>query len=121
MTEPVAGGGPVRLAVVGTGAIAQVAHIPVLSKMRGAQLVALCDNDAAKARALADRFEVPDVFTDLEELLDSDEVDGVVIATPHHLLEPHALSALRAGVDVLCERPLALTARGVERVIAASQ
>src|SRR5919107_4948375 len=111
----------VRIAVVGTGAIAQLTHIPVISKLRGASLVALCDNDAANARALADRFEVPDVFTDLEELLDSDELDGVVIATPNHLHEPHALSALKAGVDVLCERPLALSARGVERVLAAAQ
>ena len=77
--------GPVRLAVVGAGAIAQLAHLPVLSKIRGAQLVALCDNDAEKARALADRFGIPDVFTDLEELLESDQLDGVVIATPNHL------------------------------------
>jgi len=110
-----------RLAVVGAGGIAQVAHIPVLAKTRGTRLVALCDNDAAKARALADRFDVPDVYTDLEELLDSDTVDAVVIATPNHLHEPHALSALRAGVHVLCERPLALTARGAERVLGAAQ
>ena len=44
----------VRIAVVGAGAIAQLTHIPVLSKLRGASLVALCDNDGAKARALAD-------------------------------------------------------------------
>jgi predicted dehydrogenase len=112
--------GPVRLAVVGAGAIAQLAHIPVLAKMRGAQLVALCDNDGAKARALADRFEVPDVFTDLEELLESDQLDGVVIATPNHLHEPHTLAALRAGVSVLCERPLSLTTRGLERTLAAA-
>jgi predicted dehydrogenase len=110
-----------RLAVVGTGAIAQIAHIPVLAKTRGARLVALCDNDGAKARALADRFDVPDVFTDLEELLDSDQLDAVVIATPNHLHEPHVLSALRAGVHVLCERPLALTAKGVDRVLAAAE
>ena len=110
-----------RLAVVGAGAIAQVAHIPVLAKMRGARLVALCDNDAAKARALADRFDVPDVYTDLEELLDSDTLDAIVLATPNHLHEPHALSALRAGLHVLCERPLAMTARGVERVLGAAQ
>ena len=110
----------VRIAVVGTGAIAQLTHIPVLSKLRGASLVALCDNDAAKARALADRFEVPDVFTDFEELLDSDELDAVVIATPNHLHEPHVLSALRAKLHVLCERPLSLSARGVERCIAAA-
>ncbi len=110
----------VRIAVVGTGAIAQLTHIPVLSKLRGASLVALCDNDAAKARALADRFGVPDVFTDFEELLDSDELDAVVITTPNHLHEPHVLSALRANLHVLCERPLSLTARGVERCIAAA-
>ncbi len=111
----------VRIAVVGTGAIAQLTHIPVLSKLRGASLVALCDNDAAKARALADRFGVPDVFTDFEELLDSDELDAVVISTPNHLHEPHVLSALRAKLHVLCERPLSLTVRGIERCIAAAQ
>ncbi|WP_396223375.1 Gfo/Idh/MocA family protein [Gemmatimonas sp.] len=111
----------VRIAVVGTGAIAQLTHIPVLSKLRGAQLVALCDNDAAKARALADRFGVPDVFTDFEELLDSDALDAVVIATPNHLHEPHVLSALRKKLHVLCERPLALSSRGIERCLAAAQ
>ena len=111
----------VRIAVVGTGAIAQMTHIPVLSKLRGAKLVALCDNDAAKARALADRFDVPDVFTDFEELLESDALDAVVIATPNHLHEPHVLSALRAKLHVLCERPLSLTTRGVERCLSAAQ
>jgi predicted dehydrogenase len=92
----------------------------VLSKMRGAQLVALCDNDGPKARALADRFGIPDVFTDIEDLLEFDELDAVVITTPNHLHEPHVLSAVAAKVDVLCERPLALTSRGVERILAAA-
>ena len=111
----------VRLAVIGAGAIAQTAHIPVLAKMRGAEIVALCDNDGAKARALASRFGVRDVFTDIEELLDYDELDAVVVATPNHLHEPHVLSALARGIDVLCERPLALTARGAERILGAAQ
>jgi predicted dehydrogenase len=110
----------VRLGVVGAGAIAQLAHIPVLSKMRGAELVAVCDNDRPKARALAERFGVPDVFTDIEDLLEIDELDAVVIATPNHLHEPHALSALAAKRHVLCERPLALSSRGVERILTAA-
>ena len=97
---------PVRVAVVGAGAIAQLAHLPVLSKMRGVQLVVLCDNDRAKARALADRFAIPDVFTDIDDLLDYDQVDLAVVATPNHLHEPHVLQLLAAGTDVLCERPL---------------
>lgn len=112
---------PVRVAVVGAGAIAQLAHLPVLSKARGAVLVALCDNDGPKARALAERFGVRDVFTDIDDLFDFDQVDAVVIATPNHLHEPHVLAAIRAGVDVLCERPLSLTSSGVERIVAAAQ
>ena len=110
----------VRIGVVGVGAIAQIAHLPVLAKMRGAQLVALCDNDGPKARALADRFEVPDVFTDIEDLLELEDLDAVVVCTPNHLHEPHVLSALAAKVHVLCERPLALSSRGVERILSAA-
>jgi predicted dehydrogenase len=111
---------PLRVGVVGAGAIAQLTHLPVLSKMRGVRLIALCDNDRPKARALADRFDIPDAYTDIEDLLESDGLEAVVIATPNHLHEPHVLSAIAAGVDVLCERPIALTARGVERIITAS-
>ncbi|HET9684766.1 MAG TPA: Gfo/Idh/MocA family oxidoreductase [Gemmatimonadaceae bacterium] len=111
---------PVRIGVVGAGAIAQLTHLPVLSKMRGVKLVAVCDNDRAKARALADRFGIEDAYNDIEDLLESDELAAVVIATPNHLHEPHVLSAIAGGVDVLCERPLALTARGVERIIASA-
>ena len=114
-------GDTVRLAIAGCGAIAQLAHLPALAKMRGVQVVALCDNDLAKARALAERFDVPDSYSDLEELLDAETPDAVIVATPNHLHEPHVLSVLRAKVDVLCERPLSFTARGVERVLAAAQ
>lgn len=111
---------PVRIGVVGAGAIAQLTHLPLLSKMRGAKLVAVCDNDRAKARALADRFGIDDTYNDIEDLLESGELQAVVVATPNHLHEPHVLSALAAGLDVLCERPLAMSSRGVERIINAA-
>ncbi len=110
----------IRIGVVGAGAIAQLAHLPVLAKMRGAQLAALCDNDRPKARALADRFGIPDVVTDIQDLLELEGLDAVVVATPNHLHEPHVLSALASGRHVLCERPLSLSSRGVERILAAA-
>ncbi len=106
-----------RVGLVGAGAIAQLAHLPLLSKMRGAQLVAICDNDGPKAGALAQRLGVPDIFTDIDELLDSEGLDAVVIATPNHLHEPHVLRALKQKVHVLCERPLSLTKGGVKRIL----
>lgn len=117
----VEGPGPLRIALAGCGAIAQLAHLPALARTRDVRVTALCDLDPARTRALADRFGVPDTFTDVEELLDARVCDAVIVATPNHLHEPHVLSALRAGVHVLCERPLALAARGVERVLAAAE
>src|SRR3954469_21872226 len=110
----------VLIGVVGAGAISQTAHLPVLAKMRGVQLVAVCDNDRPKTRALADRFDVPDVFTDIEDLLELDELDAVVVATPNHLHEPHVLATLASKRHVLCERPLSLSSRGIERILTAA-
>jgi predicted dehydrogenase len=110
----------IRIAVVGTGAIAQMAHLPVLGKMRGVNIVALCDNDRAKARALADRFEIPDVYVDLEDLFSANAPDAVIMSTPSHMHQPYVLEAITAGVDVLCERPLALSSRGVGDILEAT-
>jgi predicted dehydrogenase len=111
----------IRIAVVGTGAIAQMAHLPVLRKMRGVDLVALCDTDRAKARALADRLEIPDVYVDLEDLFEAGNLDAIIISTPSHLHQPYTLEAIAAGVDVLCERPIALSARGVKMILEAAE
>lgn len=112
---------PVRLAVIGAGGVAQVAHLPVLRKIAGVEITAICDNDLSKAQALAARFEVRDTYDDIEEVLRYAKPDAVVICTPNHLHEIHVAAALSAGVHVLCERPLALSLEGVERVLAAGE
>lgn len=110
----------VRIGLIGVGAVPQTAYLPVLTKMRGARLMALCDNDGPKTTAIAQRFGVPHVFTDIDDLLELEHLDAVIISTPNHLHEPHVLAALRAKVHVLCGRPLALSVRGVERILAAA-
>lgn len=112
---------PVRVAVVGAGAIAQVAHLPVLRRLPGVTVTAICDADVGKAQALAGRFEVPEYYDDIEEVLRHADVDVLAICTPNHLHEIHVRAALSAGKHVLCERPLALTLEGVEGVLAASE
>lgn len=112
---------PLRIGVVGAGAIAQVAHLPAIAGVRGTELAGICDIDVPKGRALAGRFEVPEVYDDIEDLLQYARPDAVVICTPNHLHEVHVITALSAGVDVLCERPLALSVEGVERIRAARE
>src|SRR2546426_11380036 len=87
--------------------------------MAGVEVVAICDNDIAKARALAGRFEVRDSYDDIEDVLRYASVDAVVICTPNHLHEIHAMAALAAGAHVLCEPPPAPTAPGVARPLPA--
>jgi predicted dehydrogenase len=111
----------VRIGIVGAGAIAQIAHLPVLRKMRGVDIVGICDADGPKARALAQRMGVPSAYTDIEELLEFGRLDAAVICTPNHLHEVHALAALAAGAHVVVERPIALTSAGVSRVLKAAE
>ncbi len=107
---------PVRVGVLGTGAVSQIVHMPILADRPDVEVVAVSDADQPKARAIAGRFGVERVVTD-DELLDGDLVDGVVISTPNHLHEEQAMAALKAGKHVLVERPLAFTEKGVDRLL----
>lgn len=109
---------PARLAVLGAGAIAQVMHLPILSRMRGVQLAAVYDTDRATARTVADRFGVETVPASAGEILADPSIQGVVVCTPSHVHEEHVREALRAGKFVLCEKPLALTSEGVSNLLA---
>jgi predicted dehydrogenase len=111
---------PVRVGLLGTGAIAQVVHLPILSQLKTATLQGVCDLDHAKARAIARRFGLPQLFQHDEDVFRAD-VDAVIICTPSHLHEAQAIAALEAGKHVLVEKPLALTAAGAERVLQAAQ
>jgi predicted dehydrogenase len=112
---------PVRVGVLGSGAVAQVAHLVTLSRLEGAEVVGICDIDVPKAQALAGRFGIPNVYDDVEDLLRYGEPDAVVVCTPNHLHEVHVTTVLSAGAHVLCERPLALSVSGVKRLIAARE
>jgi len=114
------GSEPVRVAVVGAGAIAQVMHVPILTEHPGAEVCALADTDDHKARTVARRFGVPEVL-DSAGVLDREDVDAVVLCTPNHLHEEQAVAALGAGKHVFLERPAALTSAGARRVLDAAR
>ncbi len=109
------------LGLLGTGAIAQVVHLPTLATFRGARVVAVCDRDYDKAAALASRFGIPEVARADERIFQNPDLDGVLICTPSHLHEAQAIAALQAGKHVLVEKPLALTPEGARRVLAVAE
>lgn len=112
---------PLKVGIIGGGAIVQVAHLPVLRKLKTVEVRAICDTDLPKARAIADRFGVTDAFDDIEELLSFEELDALVICTPNHLHESHLLAALSADLHVLVEKPLALNAASAQKIVRAAE
>jgi predicted dehydrogenase len=112
---------PVRIGLVGAGAVAQVSHLPALARIPDAQVTALCDLDLPKARRVASRYNIARVTDSFEELAGLDDVDAVDICLPNHLHAPAGLAALEAGKHVLCERPFTRTSEEAERLVAAAR
>jgi predicted dehydrogenase/nucleoside-diphosphate-sugar epimerase len=107
---------PLRVALIGCGAISQALHLPVLAGHEGVRLAALVDPAVDRAQRLAKGYGVPLVVTDAGQL-DSGSIDAAIIATPpaHHA--PCAIDLMRRGIHVLVEKPMALTASDAEQMV----
>jgi predicted dehydrogenase len=108
----------VRLAVVGCGAVAQIHHLPAIAASDRVEAAVLVDADEKRARALAARFGVPEVATDFRDL--PGRVEAAVVALPNSLHAPVSIELLRRGVHVLVEKPMAMTVRECDEMIAAA-
>ncbi len=98
-------------AVVGLGHIAQTEVLPAFAHAPGARLVALVSGEESKRRELGRQYGVQHLYAydDFDACLANDEVDAVYIALPNDLHCEYTVRAARAGVHVLCEKPMALT------------
>jgi predicted dehydrogenase len=106
-------------AVIGCGDVS-VVHLQAIGNLDGVDLVGVCDTDAARAAATAERYGVPG-FTGHRQLLEAVRPDVVHISTPHHQHVPVAIDCLGAGVGVLVEKPVAHTPAEADRLIAAAR
>lgn len=110
----------VKIGVVGCGGVSQIIHLPFLSQMPDVNLTAICDVDARKASVLADRFRIPNVFDDIDLMLNSCDLDAVFILTPNSLHLPMALLSLHHGKHVFLERPAGRNLEETRRIAEAA-
>jgi predicted dehydrogenase len=112
----------IRYAVVGLGYIAQVGILPAFAHAReNSELAALVSGDPGKLKALAKKYRVPKTYS-YEQYANclEDGIDAVYIALPNSMHQAYAEGAARAGVHVLCEKPMAVTEQECEAMIDAA-
>ena len=110
----------IRYAVVGMGHIAQVAVLPAFAHARrNSELIAVVSGDRTKRREMAKRYRLERTFTydEFDECLQI--VDAVYIALPNSMHAEYSVRAARAGVHVLCEKPMAVTVEECRQMITA--
>jgi predicted dehydrogenase len=113
----------IKYAVVGLGYISQVAILPGFANAgENSELAAIVSGDPAKLKALAKKYKVPKTYS-YEQYADclADGIDAVYIALPNAMHRAYAEGAARAGVHVLCEKPMAVTEQECEAIIDAAE
>src|SRR5919204_5240254 len=100
----------VRVALIGAGNMANGVHYPSLAEFDDVELAAICDLVEEKARATAERFRIPRVYTEYRHMVDEVDPDAVyVLMPPQYLFDP-VVHCLRLGRHVFVEKPPAVTA-----------
>jgi glucose-fructose oxidoreductase len=113
----------IRYAVIGLGHIAQVAVLPAFAHaQRNSQLAALVSDDPKKLKELSKKYKVAHTYRyqQYDECLHSGEIDAVYIALPNSMHAQYSIRAAKAGIHVLCEKPMAVTEKECEMMIKAS-
>lgn len=112
---------PVSVGVVGTSWWADAMHLPALANHPHAEIRAICGRNPNRAQMMADKWQIPQVFTDYQKMIDDAELDALLVLSSNESHYPISMAALRADLHVLCEKPVALTyAQGQEMAVLAA-
>jgi predicted dehydrogenase len=103
-----------RLAVVGGGAVAERVHLPALASSKCAEAALLVEASSTRALQMQRQFNIPRTSADYRDAFG--QVDAAIIGLPHQLHAPVAVDLMNAGIHVLVEKPMALTADDCARM-----
>lgn len=100
----------VSVGVIGTSWWMDMSHLPILKADARVDLVAICGRNRERAQEMATKYGIANVFTNYQDMLALDTLEAVVVAAPDDEHCAMTMTALEAGLHVICEKPLALSA-----------
>lgn len=109
----------IRIAIIGAGMIANSAHLPAIGNLRKkglAEVVGIADPRGEVAQETAARYEIPKWYADPQKMLNEVNADLVAVCTPNMYHKQWSIAALKAGANVMCEKPLTLTYEGAKEM-----
>lgn len=109
----------VTLAIIGAGAVTEELYCPALRLADNLAVTHMVDLDQARAKAVAERFQIPHAVQDYRAVFG--KVDAVLVATPPGSHAPIAIACMHEGLHVLCEKPLTTTVEAAQSMIAAAK
>ena len=104
------------MGIIGTGTISRF-HMEAYRKLDNVQVIAACDINEERVGEFAREYNIPNVFTKYEDLLDMKEINAVSVTTWNVYHCPISIAALKAGKNVLCEKPLAMNSGEAEMMV----
>jgi predicted dehydrogenase len=111
----------VRVGIIGAGKIAQARHIPLLQKVDDVEVTHAWSRTPETARKAASEFGIPTVVGQWQKIVESPDIDAVVIGTPPNMHLPVTLAALDAGKHVLCQARMARNLSEALKMLEASR
>jgi predicted dehydrogenase len=111
--------GDIRLAILGCGAVTEMAHLPAIARTRGPRVTLLVDINAERRDRLAASFGVANTASDVAGKWDL--FDAAIIALPHAMHASSSIDLLAHGKSVLVEKPMAITVAECDAMINASK
>ncbi len=108
-----------KIGIIGCGRIAREGHLPYLKTNKNAEVVAVVDISEKNRAEVCRKFDIPAEFADAVEMMESAQPDGVLICTPNWVHRELTLAAAARGINVFCEKPMAVSAAEAQEMVEA--
>lgn len=106
-----------KVAVIGLGTAAQLIHLPILTRIKNAEVTAVAEVKNSRLKAIGDKFNIVNRHRDYKDILKNPGIEAVIITTPTASHKEIAIESLKAGKDVLVEKPLARSSQEAKAIV----